>query len=491
MKRNFILPMVFSIGIVYLRAVASAQGAGDAQPSGRGNDVEGKSSHFRGTPISSGPNAVTEDTFFKSRMDWWTLILLDPYGKTENPDPNVAAFLRDAIIRACDVAKGKQLFELQEEEARLESAGASGPYFYFAAANVQSFRANSSRYLSRALDGFSKNPPSSYLLYMISENTGRVLHLASRYDSATDEYSINFRDQATLGYLRDMLNEYPFNKGEDSVLMWRLNSFTVNDTFSRCAGDFNKIIGESAKVPRWIVEFWQGKQYLVAAENVLKPDPAAEAKPQQSQDIAANLASAREHFVKSWELNPKDPSAAAEMIRVAMWENEKTDAIRKWFDRAVAAQMDFEPAYWYMLEGFGPKRLGSNEQMIRFGEECARTARYNTIVPFQYVSAVKNIAMDANDNGKLFADPKINSNLKVILDTYLLASGRCPMHEGFVYLQSLAAIVAYKGGRLDEAGKHIEAMHQLMGWWRGKFYKYENIPAMEQKIRDYRPQGPG
>src|SRR5579862_8343434 len=438
----------------------------------------GNATHFEGKPIPSGPNAVTVNTLFKSRFDWWTRILLDPYNKTEHPDPKVAAFLRDAIVRICDETKGKQLFELQEDESRLESAGANDPYFYFAAANVQTFRADSGRYLSKALDGFSKNPPSSYLLFVISENTGRVLHVASSYDRSTDDYSIKFRDQATLGYLRAMLNEYPFNKDEDSVLMWRLNSFTVNDMYSRRAGDFSKIIAESPKVARWIVEFWQGKQYLVAAEKALGPDPATKPNTQQLQDIAPNLAAAKEHFVKSWELNPKNPSAAAEMIRVAMWENEKADTMRKWFDRAAAAQMDFEPAYWYMLEGLGPKRLGSNEQMIRFGEECARTARYDTIVPYQYVSTVKDIATDANDNGKLFADPKINGNLKVILDKYL-ASGTCPPYEGFFYLQSLDAIVAYKGGRLDEAAKHIEAMHQLKGWWRGEFYKYENIPAME------------
>ena len=93
----------------------------------------------------------------------------------------------------------------------------------------------------------------------------------------------------------------------------------------------------------------------MAAGQLLRNSPGttgAAAGPSPSRRKAArlfeeNLAIAEKHFVKAWEINPKLPEAPAAMISVAMATGG--DA-RQWFDRAVAAEMDYVAAYRTYLE---------------------------------------------------------------------------------------------------------------------------------------------
>ena len=97
-----------------------------------------------------------------------------------------------------------------------------------------------------------------------------------------------------------------------------------------------------------------------------------------------NLRKARELLVEAANLHPEYPEAPTEMITVVMSEEDPTESTRYWFDRAVAAQFDYIPAYNKYCLSIWPRWGGSIEQMYEFGLECAKTERYDTEVPWYF-----------------------------------------------------------------------------------------------------------
>jgi hypothetical protein len=75
--------------------------------------------------------------------------------------------------------------------------------------------------------------------------------------------------------------------------------------------------------------------------------------------------------------------------------NEKE---RDWFDKAVAAQFDYEPAYSSYLWASRPRWAGRSGGMYDFGVECAGTHRYDTRVPRFYMRVLHDIASETGTN---------------------------------------------------------------------------------------------
>ena len=120
-----------------------------------------------------------------------------------------------------------------------------------------------------------------------------------------------------------------------------------------------------------------------------------------------HLKLARTALVKAWELDPKRPQAPSKMITVAMGLDEGNQGERLWFDRAVAAQFDFHPAYDAYLWSLRPRWGGSHKAMLEFGKACLATARFDTDVPTFYSQAIFEIAGELDSPRAYFLNPEI------------------------------------------------------------------------------------
>ena len=123
------------------------------------------------------------------------------------------------------------------------------------------------------------------------------------------------------------------------------------------------------------------------------------------------LAIATGFFVEAHEMHPEFPEAATEMISIAVascGENKE----RMWFDRAVAAQMDYGYAYRKYLWGLWPRWGGSHKQMYRFGLECLNTGRFDTDVPEYFRLVLKEIGTEVDDWRTPLRGPGVYENLK-------------------------------------------------------------------------------
>ena len=171
----------------------------------------------------------------------------------------------------------------------------------------------------------------------------------------------------------------------------------------------------------------------------------------------ANLKLGRDDLVGAWKADPTLPEAPAEMITVSMGAgSELGEREDDWFGRAVAAQADYEPAYQKMLGGpLLPRWGGSHEAMIRLGEACLVDPRYDTLVPWQYLSAIRSVGIDAGQPWELLKDPTVYDRVVAVCEGYLKApaAGR---QDAFVRTGRAAA--AWRAGRWAEARKALDAL---------------------------------
>ena len=106
---------------------------------------------------------------------------------------------------------------------------------------------------------------------------------------------------------------------------------------------------------------------------------------------------AYEFLVKAWQLHPELPQSAAYLVDVASGRGGLAEAVT-WFNRAVAAQIDYRPAYNHMLWALRPRWHGSWHMMVAFGQRAADIdpRLYETIAPLTYIWAVQDIGGEMN-----------------------------------------------------------------------------------------------
>lgn len=153
-------------------------------------------------------------------------------------------------------------------------------------------------------------------------------------------------------------------------------------------------------------------------------------------------------LTRAWELHPDIPEAATLMIDCVRGDRS---ACRKWFDRAVAAQLDALPAYSSYRFTLRPRWCGSLSAMEAFAEECLNTRRFDTEVPLQYVSGLYALADEVKEDWQtVFRKPGVYDNCKRILESDL---GRTfgTNWVGNKYYNTALAYTAYAAGDYDAA----------------------------------------
>ena len=129
------------------------------------------------------------------------------------------------------------------------------------------------------------------------------------------------------------------------------------------------------------------------------------------EGFATQMGKAREAFEAAWRLRTDRPQPAARMIEIERCDPSKDDdlqvGMRQWFDRAVAAQCDYQTAYEKILWFNGRRWGGSHEWQLAFGLACAATKRYDLEIPVQFTRACNLIACELDDWRTFYRQPKV------------------------------------------------------------------------------------
>ncbi|MEN6521418.1 MAG: hypothetical protein ABFD46_09770 [Armatimonadota bacterium] len=170
------------------------------------------------------------------------------------------------------------------------------------------------------------------------------------------------------------------------------------------------------------------------------------------EGLFTHLKTARKLLVEAYNLHPEYPEAPAEMITIVMAEEDPTESPRVWFDRAVAAQFDYIPAYDKLSISIRPRWGGSIEELYAFGLQCLKTARYDTDVPWQFFNQLRYITEDLYGDKTYWKDPKNIQYLNSMFDGYIKSTNQ---KEWF---KSKKAATAFFSERYAESKKLVDEL---------------------------------
>jgi tetratricopeptide (TPR) repeat protein len=221
----------------------------------------------------------------------------------------------------------------------------------------------------------------------------------------------------------------------------------------------------------WLVNLLGGYYHVAAAWEARGGGWANTVGEDGWKTFFSELAEAHKCLAAAHDLEPKFPEAATKMISVAMGEqqNGPGDSPRSWFDRAIAAQLDYHPAYSAYLWALRPRWIGSLQEMYELGLECADTNRYDTRVPMELVTALRDIRSDEG-GWEFWRQPGVLDNAADVLAHYAdRAAEQRVFPIDWNFFNSQIVGFAWQVGRYDKAR---EALDRIDGKYDPNAFNY-------------------
>ena len=215
---------------------------------------------------------------------------------------------------------------------------------------------------------------------------------------------------------------------------------------------------KGSKIDPWIMNMLAARYYYALGFSYRGTGWAYTVSEDNSRRFTENMQRTTKHLAKAWEINPKVPEAPALMIWVAMYMSP--DA-RLWFNRTVAAELDYDDAYNSMLYALRPRFGGAHSDMYKFGLECLATKRFDTNVPLHLYFALSGIDEELGGKGEVWRRRGVYDKIKEALDG-LIAD---PSHADNIcsyaprrWCMTLAAAIAIYAGKHDDARKLLDKL---------------------------------
>jgi hypothetical protein len=165
------------------------------------------------------------------------------------------------------------------------------------------------------------------------------------------------------------------------------------------------------------------------------------------------LREAEAALTRSWELDRSDPLAASRMITVAMGLGHERADMEVWFRRAMAADPDCREACTAKFTYLEPKWHGSQEELLAFARECARTKNWEAALPFILAGTHRALAgYQPNPAAYYRGDPSVWQDFQAVYEGYL------EKYPDSRYDRTWYARYAYTCGRYREAHRQFEQL---------------------------------
>jgi hypothetical protein len=224
---------------------------------------------------------------------------------------------------------------------------------------------------------------------------------------------------------------------------------------------------KQSKADPWILHLLAGRAYVARAWHHRGGDWAYKVTPEGWKLFAENLRKAAQEYTEAWKLHPENPEAASEMITVAMGDGSDQTP-KAWFDKAVAAQIDYMPAYYKLRLALRPRWGGSYEEMYRLGCQCADTRRYDTQVPFALVYSIDNIDEELDYNGTAWQRKGVYERVKQVLEAMANDPSRADgsgLYPTKSSVMTIHAALAERAGQYADARRLVDALGDRFDRW--------------------------
>jgi hypothetical protein len=242
-----------------------------------------------------------------------------------------------------------------------------------AGAVSQDSRVEQARRLEAALAGFDQSQHKAYPKFYAA------VSLAN--DSSRQASRVVEMDHRALEYFKEALADGSFEPGDEPELAEVfINSWGYN--FLYRSGAVLVPAVKEAKGYQWLGLVLEGEYEIALAWKARGGGYSDTVTAQGWQGFKDHLANARNALTKAWKLHPERVVAPERMIYVSLGDSG-AEEMRTWFDRAVAAQIDYNRAWSEMRWGLRPAGMAATK---RFSRWVTRRSIRNGSIPMSRAS---------------------------------------------------------------------------------------------------------
>lgn len=410
-----------------------------------------------GKPIPAASYVYTDRKYREDKKKWRKEMLIDNYNKygTQSPlwDSKVQYFLTD-VVELIEGSWNRELVEdLKSTSSKLMAVGCSDPFIVYLHGYLLYQSGEKEKAESFVHKGLTMLENSNYPKMFIYYAANRLAIIEEELNKEAEEiHSQKLKYFAWAMSTADM--DFPNGQKrlitEDFYSVWNGISFETKEWL------FNYLNKITTTSDPWIVEIIKGNYYIKKAWEIRGSGVASTVTKEGWKGFKEELGKAKESLTKAYELHPEYPEAASLMIGVSMGLSDSAGE-RMWFDRAVEAQMDYIPAYNNMLYAMLPRWGGSYEKMYAFGLECLNTKRFDTDVPWKFLTVIWDIGKELEDWKDAYGNPGVYENIQQLLEGLLNEPTR---KYGRNYYQTVYGIVAWATERYDDAKKIFDELSE-------------------------------
>lgn len=141
--------------------------------------------------------------------------------------------------------------------------------------------------------------------------------------------------------------------------------------------------------------------------------------PQGWKLFGERIGAARAALEQAWKLDPTQSAIAEQMITVCMAQSDR-DGLEQWFQRGIEANPDDYQLCWNKMYAIDPRWLGSHEEMLAFGRQCAATENMWGSVPNILLEVHRWIAVETPDGEEYFKQPAVWDETHKIFENRIL-----------------------------------------------------------------------
>jgi hypothetical protein len=320
------------------------------------------------------------------------------------------------------------------------------------------------RRLERAVKGFENSKHRGYpKLYA-------TLTLESKLIQDQSD-RVPVLDAQALKYLKEAFADGSILPGDEAEIADIFVNSWGRQFFDRNAAAVYSLAQDQGKDYRWLALVLQGENEITEAWRARGGGYVNTVSDSGWQGFRDHLATARECLTEAWQLHPELPLAPCRMMYVSLGDSGIGE-MRKWFELATAAQIDYAGAWTQMRWGLRPRWYGDEDSMLAFGVTALKTRRFDTDVPRMFFDSLSDLEseMELPQGQHIYGRQDIWPHLQEMYEGYIAEpSLSADAQDSW---RSTYAVVATLAGKYDTAKKQMKALKwqphawNLTGWNR-------------------------
>ncbi len=276
-------------------------------------------------------------------------------------------------------------------------------------------------------------------------------------------------DASAVELFEQIFQGEDFGDSDQEILAENLVHGWGKSFFERKGMEVVSVVKNAGPEYEWLALVLEGEWHIIQAWRARGSGYANSVTEEGWRGFREHLAEARASLVPAWERHPEYPIAASRMIYVAMGESDPAD-MRVWFERALAAQVDYNAAWARMRWGLRPRWHGSHEAMLALGVAAVDTGRFDTDVPRKLFDVITDLESELSlpEGEHIYGREDIWPHLQRMYEGYLAEHAGLGSEDGW---RSAYAGVAYFAGKYEVAREQLESLDwkpwpQSLAWWK-------------------------